>query len=136
MSNLNYTADDFLASALRKARHVPSLKTLQGNTTQAAGAADRMTPDPCADRKGGQPGFVKCDAETLQGIDTINGELLRVENETYFIKRNDGKEVVLHVDGTSQMYGNIRQGDNIEAKVTRNNVDDQKYTISMRQAKK
>ncbi|HSL02038.1 MAG TPA: hypothetical protein VK901_00685 [Nitrospiraceae bacterium] len=102
------------------------------NTTQAT---DRMAPDPCADRKGGQPNLVKCDEETLQGIDTINGELLRVEHESYFIKKNDGKEVVLHVDGTTQMYGNIRQGDKIEAKIKRNNVDDQKHTVSMRQAK-
>ena len=102
------------------------------NATQAA---DRMTPDPCADRKGGQPGLVKCTEETLQGIDTIKGELLRVENESYFVRKTDGKEVVLHVDGTTQMHGNIRQGDKIEAKIKMNTVEDQKHTISMRQAK-
>ena len=99
------------------------------NATQAA---DRMTPDPCADRKGGQPGLVMCNEEILQGIDTIKGELLRVENESYFIKKTDGKEAVLHVDRTTQMDGNIRQGDNIEAKIKMNTVDDQKHTVSMR----
>ena len=101
----------------------------------ATQAANSMTADPCAERKGGQPGLVKCSEETLQGIDTIKGELLRVENESYFIKKTDGKQVVLHVDRTSHMDGNIRQGDSIEAKITTNNVDDKKHTVSMRQTK-
>lgn len=78
---------------------------------------------------------MKCSEETLQGIDTIKGELLRVENESYFIRKTDGKQMLLHVDGTTQMYGNIRQGDSIEAKIKTNNVDDQKHTVSMRQTK-
>jgi len=114
--------------------HVVWFRTVP-ESIQCRAGADRMTPDPCADRKGGQPGLVKCNEETLQGIDTIKGELLRVENESYFIKRTDGKEAVLHVDRTTQMDGNIRQGDNIEAKIKMNTVDDQKHTVSMRQVK-
>jgi len=97
-------------------------------------AAERMKPDPCADRKGGQPDLVKCDEETLKGIDTIKGELLRVDRETYVIKRNDGTQAELHVDGTTQMYGNIREGDSIEAK-TRTTRDDQKQALSIKPAK-
>ena len=100
------------------------------NGTQAV---DRMPNDPCADRKGGQPDLTKCSEEALQGIDTIKGQLLRVENESYFIKRTDGKEAVLHVDGTTQIYDHIRPGDNIEAKFKTDTVQDKKHTISMRQ---
>lgn len=102
--------------------------------SNAAQAAEKMTPDPCADRKGGQPDLVKCNEDTRQGIDTIKGELLRVDRETYFIKQNDGKEVHLHVDGTTQMYGNIREGDRIEAK-TQKVGHDQRHALEIRQAK-
>jgi hypothetical protein len=96
-------------------------------------AIERMPNDPCGDRKGGQSDLTKCNEEALRGIDTVKGELLRVENESYFVKKTDGKEVVLHVDGTTQMYDHIRPGDNIEAKFRTNTVEDKKHTISMRQ---
>jgi hypothetical protein len=73
--------------------------------SNASQAAKRMAPDPCADFKGGQPDLMKCNEETRQGIETIKGELVRIDRETYFIKRNNGKEAALHVDGTTQMYG-------------------------------
>ncbi len=100
----------------------------------ATSAAERMAPDPCADRKGGQPNLVKCDEETRQGIDTIKGELLRIERDIYFVKRNDGTEATVHVDDTTQMDGNIRAGDPIEAK-TKKIVGDQKHALSIRPAK-
>ena len=103
--------------------------------SNASQAADRMEPDPCADRKGGQPGLVKCDEETRQGIDTIKGELLRVEGENYFVKRNDGTEALLHVDGTTQIYGNIREGNSIEAKTKKTRADNLKHAIEIRQLK-
>ena len=42
-------------------------------------ATERMGPDPCADRKGGQPDLLKCDEETRQGIVTVKGGVLRFE---------------------------------------------------------
>lgn len=88
-----------------------------GLSVNAASAAERMKPDPSADRKGSLPGLVKSDEETLQGISTIKGEVLRIEGENYFVQRFDGKEVSLHTDQTTQKTGNIQQGDRIEAKV-------------------
>jgi hypothetical protein len=59
----------------------------------------------------------------------ITGEVLRVEGENYFVKGQDGKEVRLHTDDTTQKIGNIRQGDRIEA-----DVNDQNHALSIRSA--
>ena len=92
-------------------------------------AAERMKPDPSADRKGSLPGLVKSNEDTLQGINTIKGEVLRVDGENYVVHRSDGKEVSLHTDSTTQMTGNIRTGDRIEAR-----VNAQRHALSIRQA--
>ena len=102
------------------------------NATQAEEkppAAERMKPDPSADRKGSLPGLVKSDEETLQGINTVKGEVLRVEGGNYIVHRYDGKEVSLHTDETTQMTGNIRTGDRIEAR-----VNAERHVLSIRQA--
>lgn len=58
----------------------------------------------------------------------VKGEVLRVEGDNYFIKDQDGKEVRLHTDETTQKAGNIsiEPGDRIEA-----TVDDQAHAISV-----
>lgn len=98
------------------------------NATQAA---EGMEPDPCdMNRKGYQPGLVKCNEDTRRGTDTIKGEVSRVDRDTYIIKQYDGKESSLHIDQTTQKTGNIKQGDRIEAK-----VNDQNHALSIRQEK-
>ncbi|HSF66132.1 MAG TPA: hypothetical protein VLA67_01770, partial [Nitrospiraceae bacterium] len=54
------------------------------------------------------------------------GELVRVEDGNYFVKVKDGKEVRLHTDKTTQMMGEIKKGDRIEAK-----VNDQNHALSI-----
>jgi hypothetical protein len=70
-------------------------------------------------------------AEEIGGIrvesKTIKGELSRVEYGDYFVKEKDGKEVRLHTDKSTQMVGQLRKGDRVEAKVT-----DQNYALSIR----
>src|SRR5256885_5449087 len=46
-------------------------------------AQARMSSGLCADKVTGQPNLLKCDEETLRGIDTIKGEVLRVEDSDY-----------------------------------------------------
>jgi hypothetical protein len=58
---------------------------------------------------------------------TIMGDVMRVEYAYYFVKEKDGKEVRLHADKTTQMMGQLRQGDRIEAEVT-----DQNHALRMR----
>jgi hypothetical protein len=98
--------------------------------TQAAEkspAAEKMTPQPSADRKGGPPDLVKPDEDTLQGINTIKGEVLRMKGEHFYVRRSDGKEVHLHIKATTQMTGEFKKGDRIEAK-----VNDQDNVLSIR----
>ena len=98
--------------------------------TQAAEkslAAERMKPVPSADRKAD---LVKPDEDTVQGINTIKGEVLRIKGEHFYVRRSDGKEMHLHTKPTTQMTGEFKKGDRIEAK-----VNDQNDALSIRQAK-
>jgi hypothetical protein len=97
-------------------------------------AAEEMSPDPCANRKGGEPNLVKCDEETRQGIETIKGEVLRIDTNTYLVQRFDGKEVSLHADPDTKMRERISRGDRIEAKVRE--LNDGKHVLSLRQLEK
>ena len=62
------------------------------------------------------------------GGKTITGEVVRIEGDNYFVKGQDGKEVQLHTDETTQKAKNINigPGDWIEAKVT-----DQNHALSI-----
>jgi hypothetical protein len=52
------------------------------------------------------------------GSQTVKGDLLRIEGEIYVVKDTSGKEVRLHVDGSSKLEGTFRSGDKIEAQTT------------------
>lgn len=62
-----------------------------------------------------------------RGTDTIQGQVLRIDGNDYWIQRSDGKEVRLHADENTQRMGLIRQGDPIEAKVNEANHDQVLY---------
>ena len=66
----------------------------------------------------------------LNGSHTIKGEVVRVGPSSYFVQQYDGDHVSLHTDATTQVTGNIRTGDHIEAK-----VDAQSHALVIRQAK-
>ena len=96
------------------------------NVVQAAGT---MTPDPCANRKGGLPNLVLCSAEQQQGIKTIKGEVLSVAGDTLFIERFNGKEVRLQLDPTVKNGSVFEPGDRIEAKI--NEVRSEEHLMSI-----
>ena len=56
-----------------------------------------------------------------QGVHIIQGDVLRVEGNTYFIKELGGKELSLRTDTTTMKAEKIQVGDRIEAKVDENN---------------
>jgi Cu/Ag efflux protein CusF len=99
-------------------------------------ASDVMKTDSQTDRQGFQS-----DDDKQKNVDdkkgstraedakTITGELFRVEDGNYFVKVKDGKQVRLHTDKTTQMMGEIKKGDRIEAK-----VNDQNHALSIRSA--
>jgi hypothetical protein len=68
--------------------------------------------------------------DTVQGMDTIKGEVLRIKGEHFYVRRSDGKEMHLHTKPTTPLMGEFKKGDRIEAK-----VDDQNNALSIRQAK-
>jgi hypothetical protein len=68
-------------------------------------------------------------ASRLERAKTITGELLRVEYGEYIVKGQDGKEVRLTTDKTTQMMGQLKKGDRIEAK-----VNEQNHALLIRQA--
>ena len=110
------------------------------NAAQAEHApapSDLMKTDSVTDRQGFQS-----DDDKQKNVDdkkgstraedakTITGELFRVEDGNYFVKVKDGKEIRLHTDKTTQMMGEIKKGDRIEAQ-----VNDQNHALSIRSAR-
>ena len=103
----------------------------------APAPSDLMKTDAQSDRQGFQS-----DDDKQKNVDdkkgstraedakTIKGELFRVEDGNYFVKVKDGKEVRLHTDKTTQMMGEIKKGDRIEAK-----MNDQNHALSIRSTK-
>ena len=109
------------------------------NVAQAEHApapSDLLKTDSVTDRQGFQS-----DDDKQKNVDnekgsnrgesakTIKGELFRVEDGNYFVKVKNGKEVRLHTDKTTQMMGEIKKGDRIEAKVNERN-----HALSIRSA--
>jgi hypothetical protein len=101
----------------------------------APGPSDVMKTDSVTDQQGFQSDDdkqknVKKGSDSAKGAKTIKGELFRVEDGNYFVKVKDGKEVRLHTDKTTEMMGEIKKGDHIEAK-----VNDKNHALSIRSAK-
>jgi hypothetical protein len=72
-------------------------------------------------QKTGEQGDPKELSIRQQGVHIIQGDVLRVEGKTYFIKELGGKELSLHTDATTMKAEKIQVGDRIEAKVDENN---------------
>jgi hypothetical protein len=51
------------------------------------------------------------------GAQTVSGEVLKIEGQTYVIRDAFGKEVRLRVNQNSKIEGSPKVGDRIEAKV-------------------
>lgn len=66
-------------------------------------------------------------SDRRSGTKAIKGEVLRVEGHNYVVKGEEGKEVSLHTDSSTQQTGDIKQGYNIEAQ-----VNDQNHALSIR----
>lgn len=86
-----------------------------------------MNPTHADDMKAGQPetnsGRVDQKAMSMQtqGVDIIQGEVVRVEGDTYFVKARDGKEISLHADTSTMKTSTIKPGDRVEVKIDENN---------------
>jgi len=74
--------------------------------------------------KGGQAD--QKDMTSQKRVHIIQGNVVRMEYGNYFVKQKDGTEVILHTDNRTQMMGQIKKGDRIEAK-----VNDQNHALSI-----
>lgn len=101
--------------------------------SDATQAAEKINPNECAEMKGGYRDLVRCEEDRRQGIDTVKGEVLHIEDGKYVVQRFYGKEVQLQTDASTQITGTIGLGDSIEAIVSEEN--DQKHLLSIRQIK-
>ena len=91
----------------------------------AAAAVDKLKADQSDRRQGGQEAGEKqmsgMEGDHAIGGKTIKGEVLSVERDNIVMKGEDGKEVRLHTDETTQKAKNIVPGQDIEAKVNDRN---------------
>jgi len=99
----------------------------------ATQAAEKIHPNECAEMKGGYRDLERCEEDRRQGIDTVKGEVLQIEEGKYVVQRFYGKEVRLCADASTRVTGTIGLGDSIEAIVSGEN--DQKLLLSIRQIK-
>ncbi|MEO8340258.1 MAG: hypothetical protein ABI604_11160 [Nitrospirota bacterium] len=91
----------------------------------AVSAASELNADKSDRSQGGHTSDKRKDGHSIAGK-TIKGTVLRVEGDTVFVKGQDGKEVRMHVDNTTQMGKDIERGEPIEAK-----VNDQNHALSI-----
>ncbi len=101
----------------------------------AAPTTEEMKADQSDRRQGGQKAGEQQTSDELKGGQSkdgtmIKGEVLRVEGDNYFVKGQDGKEVRMDIDKTTEKIGNFKQGDRIEAEVNGEN-----HALSIRSVK-
>ena len=82
-----------------------------------ADASQAFQLDPCANRKGSLPNLLRCSEEQRQGIQTIKGEVLRIDGNTLVVQRFNGQEVQLPVTPALSNGHVFEPGDWIEAKL-------------------
>ena len=88
--------------------------------------AENMMPGTDAGKdsqsqKTGEQGDPKELSIRQQGVHIIQGDVLRMEGSTYFIKELGGKNLSLRTDATTMKAENIQVGDRIEAIVNEYN---------------
>jgi hypothetical protein len=88
-------------------------------TLSNAAIAAVSAESDCEERKSNQPNLLKCDEEIRQGIETVRGDVLRVEGDNLLVQRSDGKEMRVHLDETTQMFGYVGPREHVEAKVNK-----------------
>jgi len=131
----NIEPGDRIEAKVNDQNHVLSFFSDQGIQVHQRTADNPLTVEkkkagPNASRKRSLPDLVKKDGETLKGVHTITGEVLFSELENYFVQQDDGTQVRLHLDETTQLSGFIGQGAHIEA-----TVNDKHHALSIRQSR-
>jgi len=101
--------------------------------SNAAQADEYRKFDPCAEIPGRQPDPVKCGEKPQRGLHTLTGEILHLNGANLLLKKTTGEEVLLHIDLSTQMKGQISPGNRIEANV--NEVEGETHVLSLNKTK-
>ena len=88
-----------------------------GAGTPGLGSGSNLGSDPSG-MGSGSSGMGQPSTGSAQGDRSITGEILRIQEDLYYVKDTSGKEVVLHVDESTQKSGEFQEGDNVKAEVT------------------
>jgi len=117
------------ARAERLARQVEGVVRVNNNLQIQNRLPSEKQPNPAhsQDTRAGQPeknsGYAEQQDRTLQtqGVSIIQGNVVRVEGDTYFVRGRDGQEISLHADTTTMKTERIKPGDRVEVKIDQNN---------------
>jgi hypothetical protein len=63
---------------------------------------------------------------------TVKGEVLRIEGDTWSIKDENGKEMQLHIDQSTQLYPKKIDGKNMKGVLIEAKVNSQNHALSIR----
>lgn len=102
------------------ARHVAGVRSVNNNL-QIQSLADTVNA-PTDTQDGDKQTSEEVEGGQSPHVHAIKGEVLRVEGDTYFVKGEEGKEVRLQADHTTQKTGDIQPGDRIEAQMNEDNL--------------
>ena len=83
--------------------------------------ADNNMKDGQPERNSGREDGKNATTMQTQGVYLIQGEVVRVDGDNYFVKGRDGKEISLHADTTTMKTKEIKAGDRVEVKIDQNN---------------
>jgi uncharacterized protein YdeI (BOF family) len=87
----------------------------------------QTNPAHAQDSKAGHPernsGYAEQKDVSMQaqGVSIIQGDVVRVDGDTYFVRGHDGKEISLQADTTTMKTQRIKSGDRVEVKIDQNN---------------
>ena len=109
------------------ARRVSGVRRVNNNL-QIQSLADNMNT-PMETQEADKETTTEEDAGQSPHVLAIKGEVLRIEGDIYVVKGEEGKEVRLHTDQTTQKTGDINQGDRIEGQINEEN-----HALSIRSA--
>jgi hypothetical protein len=98
---------------------------------------DELKADQSDRRQGGQEAGEqqmtdeKKDHQSQRGK-TVKGEVLRIEGDNLFLKEENGKEIQLHIDHTTQQYPKKIDGTNMKGVQIEATVNDQNHAMTIR----
>ena len=104
------------------------------NTTEAT-TADELKADQSDRRQGGQQAGEQQMTGEKKDLQlqrkTVKGEVLRIEGDNWFLKEENGEEIQLHIDQTTQLYPKKIDGKNMKGVQIEATVNGQNHALTI-----